>query len=71
MGSEKKYCAICAWRGGCQKRFSVSTDASGMFIVRIIPAICPLKIRISTRRLKKTAGLTKKIIVQLAVASSK
>ncbi len=29
MGTDKKYCAICAWRGTCQKRFSVSTDASG------------------------------------------
>jgi hypothetical protein len=29
MGAEKKYCAICAWRGGCQKKFSVSADAQG------------------------------------------
>lgn len=29
MGSEKKYCAICAWRETCQKRFSITTDASG------------------------------------------
>ena len=29
MSSEKKYCAICAWRAGCQKRFSVSTDSQG------------------------------------------
>jgi hypothetical protein len=29
MGTEKKYCAICAWRISCQKRFSVATDASG------------------------------------------
>ena len=29
MGMEIKYCAICAWRGGCQKKFSVSTDAQG------------------------------------------
>ncbi len=29
MGAEKKYCAICAWRGGCQKRFSIATDAQG------------------------------------------
>jgi len=27
--SERKYCAICAWRGNCQKRFSVSTNAQG------------------------------------------
>jgi hypothetical protein len=27
--SERKYCAICAWRGNCQKRFNVSTDAQG------------------------------------------
>ena len=30
MGNEKKYCAICAWRGNCQKRFSVATDAQGL-----------------------------------------
>ena len=30
MSSEKKYCAICAWRGSCQKRFSVATDAQGL-----------------------------------------
>jgi len=29
MGTEKKYCVICAWRANCQKRFSVATDASG------------------------------------------
>ena len=29
MGIEKKYCAICAWRVSCQKRFSVATDAQG------------------------------------------
>jgi hypothetical protein len=29
MGTEKKYCAICAWRVSCQKRFSVATDAVG------------------------------------------
>ena len=29
MGNEKRYCAICAWRGSCQKRFSVATDAQG------------------------------------------
>jgi hypothetical protein len=29
MGTEKKFCAICAWRAGCQKRFSVSSDAAG------------------------------------------
>jgi hypothetical protein len=29
MGTERKYCAICAWRGNCQKRFSVSTDSQG------------------------------------------
>lgn len=27
--SERKYCAICAWKGNYQKRFSVSTDAQG------------------------------------------
>jgi hypothetical protein len=29
MSNDKKYCAICAWRATCQKRFSVSTDATG------------------------------------------
>jgi hypothetical protein len=29
MSSEKKYCAICAWRINCQKRFNVGTDAQG------------------------------------------
>jgi hypothetical protein len=29
MGSNRKYCAICAWRANCQKKFSVSTDATG------------------------------------------
>ena len=29
MGTEKRFCAICAWRENCQKRFSVMTDASG------------------------------------------
>jgi hypothetical protein len=29
MGTEKKYCAICAWRVSCQKRFGVSIDAQG------------------------------------------
>lgn len=29
MGTEKRFCAICAWRATCQKRFSVSTDAMG------------------------------------------
>jgi hypothetical protein len=29
MGTEKKYCSICAWRGNCQKRFSVTTDSVG------------------------------------------
>jgi hypothetical protein len=30
MSNEKKYCAICAWRGSCQKRYSVATDAQGL-----------------------------------------
>jgi len=30
MGTEKRYCSICAWRGTCQKRFSVKTDSFGM-----------------------------------------
>ncbi len=29
MGTEKKYCSICAWRANCQKRFTVSIDSSG------------------------------------------
>lgn len=29
MGTEKRYCSICAWRGNCQKRFSVKTDSVG------------------------------------------
>jgi hypothetical protein len=29
VGSEKKYCSICAWRENCLKRFSIVTDASG------------------------------------------
>jgi hypothetical protein len=29
MGTEKRFCAICAWRENCQKRFSVVCDASG------------------------------------------
>ncbi|HNT57508.1 MAG TPA: hypothetical protein PL090_09925 [Syntrophales bacterium] len=30
MGTEKRYCSICAWRATCQKRFSVKTDSLGM-----------------------------------------
>ena len=26
---DKRYCAICAWRASCQKKFSVSTGADG------------------------------------------
>jgi hypothetical protein len=29
MGTEKRYCSICAWRENCQKRYSIVTDASG------------------------------------------
>ena len=29
MGTEKKYCSICAWRENCTKRFTVSIDSSG------------------------------------------
>ncbi|MDI6775834.1 MAG: hypothetical protein QMD03_01105 [Syntrophales bacterium] len=29
MGTEKRYCSICAWRENCQKRFSMSTDRLG------------------------------------------
>jgi hypothetical protein len=29
MGTQKRYCSICAWRGTCAKRFTVSKDASG------------------------------------------
>lgn len=29
MGTDKRYCVICAWRAGCQKRFNVATDSLG------------------------------------------
>jgi hypothetical protein len=29
MGTERRFCSICAWRGTCAKRFTVSKDASG------------------------------------------
>jgi hypothetical protein len=29
MGTDKKYCSICAWRATCNKRFTVSCDAFG------------------------------------------
>jgi len=29
MGNESRYCAICAWRASCQKRYGVHTDISG------------------------------------------
>jgi len=29
MATDKRYCSICAWRGTCAKRFSVSKDSSG------------------------------------------
>jgi len=29
MGTERRYCSICAWRENCQKKYSVSTDAMG------------------------------------------
>jgi len=29
MGTDKRYCSICAWRENCQKRFSVATDSAG------------------------------------------
>ena len=29
MASNRKYCVICAWRVNCQKKYSVSTDATG------------------------------------------
>jgi hypothetical protein len=29
MGTDKRFCVICAWRESCQKRFSVTTDAVG------------------------------------------
>ena len=29
MGTDKRYCSICAWRENCQKRFSVTTDSVG------------------------------------------
>ncbi|MCF8054050.1 MAG: hypothetical protein K9K75_02375 [Deltaproteobacteria bacterium] len=30
--TDKRYCAICAWRQGCQKRFTVSTGPDGTVI---------------------------------------
>ena len=29
MGSEKRFCSICAWRGTCQKKYSITMDAVG------------------------------------------
>ena len=29
MASNRKYCVICAWRVNCQKKYSVSTYATG------------------------------------------
>jgi hypothetical protein len=29
MGTQKRYCSICAWRENCQKKYSVTTDAAG------------------------------------------
>lgn len=29
MGTDKKYCSICAWRADCQKKFTVSLDSLG------------------------------------------
>ncbi|MCE5211189.1 MAG: hypothetical protein LLG40_06515 [Deltaproteobacteria bacterium] len=29
MSSDKQYCAICAWKVSCQKRFNVPTDSRG------------------------------------------
>jgi len=29
MGSEKRFCSICAWRGTCQKKYSITIDAVG------------------------------------------
>ena len=29
MGSEKRFCSICAWRGTCQKKYGITTDAVG------------------------------------------
>lgn len=29
MSMDRRYCSICAWRGNCQKKFNVSTDATG------------------------------------------
>jgi hypothetical protein len=29
MGNDKRYCAICAWRETCAKRFSIKTDSLG------------------------------------------
>jgi hypothetical protein len=29
MGTEKRFCSICAWRGTCQKKYGIATDAMG------------------------------------------
>lgn len=29
MTSADRYCAICAWREDCSKRFSIKTDSMG------------------------------------------
>jgi len=29
MGTDKKYCSICAWRENCKKKFHVSLDSTG------------------------------------------
>jgi len=29
MVSEKRFCSICAWRGTCQKKYSIAIDAVG------------------------------------------
>jgi hypothetical protein len=30
--ADKRYCAICAWREGCKKRFHVSTGPDGTVV---------------------------------------
>lgn len=56
MGSEKKYCAICAWRVSCQKRYSVSTDAMGHVVCSDYSRDMAIKDRDIDEAVKKDQG---------------
>ena len=71
MGKEKNIARYAPGAAVARKNSVFLRMRRDMFIVRITPAICPLKIRILMQRLKKISRPDKKIIVQLAVASSK